>query len=124
MAIKGIGLGWIVVKDFAQSRDFFKKLGLTLKSEAEEYKWAEFSGPEGALLGLCEESPETGDLKAGSNAVLTITVDDIVKTKAAFEKLGVTFVGDIIEVPGHVKMASFVDLDGNMFQIVQVLYTK
>lgn len=128
MAIKGIHLGWIMVKDHAKAVEFFKKLGLRLHTQDTSYGWAEFSGLEdGALLGIGQESPdcsEYGSVKAGSNAVMTMTVDDIVATKAEFEAKGVKFVSDIIEVPGHVKMASFVDLDNNMFQIAEMLDEK
>lgn len=129
MEIKGLHLGWIIVKDHAKSKEFFKKLGLKLTSEDSNYGWAEFSGSEegGALLGVGQESPdcsEYGNLKAGMNAVMTMTVDDIVKAKAELEAQGVKFIGDIIEVPGHVKMATFVDPDNNMFQLVQILHEK
>jgi predicted enzyme related to lactoylglutathione lyase len=129
MAIKGMHLGWIIVKDHAKSKEFFKSLGLKMSSQDSNYGWAEFSGKEegGALLGVGQESPDCADygaMKAGMNAVMTMTVDDIVATKAEFEAKGVKFLGDIMEVPGHVKLATFVDLDNNMFQLAQMLYTK
>ncbi len=129
MEIKGLHLGWIIVKDHAKSKDFFKKLGLKLTSEDSNNGWAEFSGSEegGALLGVGQESPDCADygsLKAGMNAVMTMTVDDIVKAKAELKAQDVKFVGDIVEVPGHVKMATFVDPDNNMFQLVQILHDK
>lgn len=126
MAIQSINLGWIIVKDHAKSVEFFKMLGLEVKSHVPEYCWAEFAGPKGgALLGVgveCKDTAESmGNIRPGSNAVMTFTVDDVEKSKAEFEKQGVKFVSDIIEVPGHVKMATFVDLDGNVFQICQLL---
>ena len=55
------------------------------------------------------------------NAVLAMTVDDIVAAKKELEGKKVSFIGDIIEVPGYVKMATFADPDGNIFQLVQEL---
>ncbi len=126
MAIQSINLGWILVKDHEKAVAFFQQLGLKLTSHEPTYGWAEFVGPQGGTaLGVGTDNPETaashGNLKAGSNAVMTFTVDDVVKTKAEFEKLGVKFFGDIIEIPGHVKMATFVDPDNNVFQIVQMM---
>ena len=62
--------------------------------------------------------------KPGNNSVVTLTVTDIVESKAELEAKGVKFFGDIIEVPGHVKMATFADPDNNVFQLVQMLYQK
>ena len=55
------------------------------------------------------------------NAVLAMTVDDIVAAKKELEGKKVSCIGDIIEVPGYVKMATFADPDGNIFQLVQEL---
>jgi predicted enzyme related to lactoylglutathione lyase len=37
------------------------------------------------------------------------------------EKKGAKKVGDVMEVPGHVKMLLFKDADGNHFQMVEML---
>ena len=123
MNVKSMDMAWISVKDPKKAKEFFRDiLGLELRSEAEEYGWMEFVGKDGgAALGVGKECPESSDVKAGQNAVMTMTVDDIVACKKYLESKGVKFIGDIIEVPGHVKMALFADNDGNKFQIVQVL---
>jgi predicted enzyme related to lactoylglutathione lyase len=121
MKINEIGLSWITVSDYQKSKKFFADLGLELNSDSAEYGWAEFKGVAGAALGIAQENPQHGSEKAGTNAVVTFTVDDILATKQEFEAKGVKFLGDIMEVPGHVKLATFVDLDGNKFQIAQIL---
>lgn len=123
MAIKSIGMPWITVSDMKKTEEFFKhKLGLSVTSHAPEFGWMEFAGKDGGLsLGTGMYSPEYSDQKAGSNAVVCFNVDDIVATKAELEAKGVTFVDEIMEVPGHVKLVTFVDNDGNRFQLAEQL---
>lgn len=117
----GINLSWIVVKDIQAAVKFYTEVaGFALQELSEEYKWAELKGPEGSRLGIAEESSDN-DIKAGSNAITAITVEDIKEAIAFFKEKGVTLVGDMMEVPGHVKIQTFTDLDGNTMQIVQKL---
>lgn len=121
MKAEGIFLSWIVVKDIKEAIDFYTTVvGLELKEYHEEYCWAELSGPGGSILGIGEESSES-PIKAGVNAIVTVSVADIESAKAHFIKNGATLVGDTIEIPHHVKMQTFVDTDGNTMQIVQKL---
>lgn len=125
MVIKKIQLGWIVTGDFATSKKFFTQiLDMKLTTDAPEFGWMELQGNEGGMyLGVGQYQPNNAHCpdKPGSNVVLTMTVDDIVKSKKELEAKGVKFVDDIVEVPGHIKMVSFVDPDGNKFQLVQEL---
>jgi predicted enzyme related to lactoylglutathione lyase len=122
MAIKSIDLGWITVSDFAKAKKFFvEHLGLTINSVNEEMGWLELKGKDGgALLGIAK-AHEQETHRPGSNTVLTLKVDDIEKTKQELEAKDVTFLGGILEVPGHVKLATFIDPDKNVFQLVQDL---
>lgn len=121
MHVKGIHLAWILTSDINRAKKFYNDIGLTLADDAGEYKWLEFKGQDGSLLGIGEQCDSFGQMKAGQNAVVTITVDGIVAAKAELEAKGVQFIGDIQEVPGHVKMALFADPDGNLLQLVQTL---
>ena len=121
MKAKGIYLCWIVVKDIDQSIKFYTEVvGLTLKEYHPEYRWAELSGPGGSLLGIGEEGTDP-TMKSGNNAVITIAVEDINEAIVHFKKKNASLVGDVIEIPGHVKMQTFVDGDGNTLQLVQTL---
>lgn len=121
MNTQGIFLSWIVVKDIKKAIQFYTDVvGLTLKEFHPEYGWAEFSGPNGSTLGIGQESAES-PMKAGINAVVTVSVEDIEIARKHYEEKGATLVGDIIEIPGHAKMQTFVDVDGNTLQIVQKL---
>ncbi|MBA2368795.1 MAG: VOC family protein [Candidatus Protochlamydia sp.] len=121
MKTQGIYLAWIIVKDIKAAIDFYtNQLGLKLISFDETYVWAELSGPEGYVLGICEESLEQGMI-AGTNAVFTITVDDLDEAREECLKKGITLVGEVMEVPGHVKLQTLTDTDGNTLQLVQKL---
>ncbi len=122
MVIKSSELCWLVVADLKKAVEFYTKtLGLKLLSMAEEFGWAELQGKDGgAMIGLCQACAEM-PLKAGSNAVMTFSVNDMDQARKELQAKGLRLVGDVIEVPGHVKMQDFVDLDNNRFQLVQTL---
>lgn len=120
MAIKQINLSWIIVSDIHRSREFFKNtLGLNLNEFSDTVGWAELQGRcGGSLIGLAQYDAQYAS-KAGSNAVITFTVDNIEKTIEELKEKGVVFIGDIITIPNGPKMISFNDPDGNHFQLVE-----
>lgn len=124
MTIKRSDLSWITVSDIQKAKKFFTEvIGLELRTDTPEYGWIELMPKDGgSALGIGQFNPNYGkEVLPGQNAIVTFTVDDIVKTKAEFEKNGVKLLGDIVEVPGHVKMLFFTDHDGNKFQVCQTL---
>lgn len=121
MNTEGIYLSWIVVKDIKKAIEFYTHVvGLTLKEFHPEFNWAELSGPGGSTLGIGQEGSES-PMKAGVNAVVTISVTDLDVALKHYREKGATLVGEVIEIPGHVKMQTFTDSDGNTMQIVQKL---
>lgn len=121
MNTEGIYLSWIVVKDIEKAIKFYTEVvGLTLKEFHPEFNWAELSGPGGSTLGIGQEDSEA-QMKAGVNAVVTISVKDIDAALKHYQEKGATLIGEVIEIPGHVKMQTFTDADGNTMQIVQKL---
>ena len=118
--LKSADLSWITVSDFQKARKFFiETLGLKEISCAEEMGWAELQGPNGgSMIGI---GTACGDMSPGSNAIITFTVDDVDETVAELKKKNVQLIGEVMEVPGHVKLQMFADLDGNKFQLVQML---
>lgn len=121
MKSEGFHLAWIVVKDLEKAIEFYTKtVGLELKELSKEHGWAELSGPHGAILGIAQESSHS-EVSAGSNAVVTITVPEINAAISHFKSRGATLVGKMLEIPGHVKMQTFADADGNTMQLVQTL---
>jgi predicted enzyme related to lactoylglutathione lyase len=123
MSVKEIGLSWIVVKDIKSAVQYYTEVvGLKLSEFNEQYGWAELEGHDGGCrLGIAQENPQE-KVKAGQNAVITFTVDNLEKSKAKMIKLGAKCEGDVMEVPGHVKMQTIIDQDGNCFQICEILH--
>lgn len=115
-------LAWITVHDFDAAIKFYTEVvGLKLVEINHEYGWAELQGKNGARLGIGKKH-EMNSIEPGQNAVLTFTVKDLDVAKASMLKKGATCVGDILEIPGQVRMQTVKDLDGNQFQIVQTYH--
>ncbi len=122
-----MNLAWIVVSDFKKAIEFYTKVvGLKLMEINEQYGWAELEGPHGgARIGIAQQCDQMNDgVKPGQNAVVTFTVDNIEDSVADFSKKGVKLIGKIQEVPGHVKMQTVCDVDGNTFQLCEVIAQK
>lgn len=122
MAIKRSDLAWIVVSNFEESIKYYTDvLGLKLIEKSPEYGWAELGGPDGgSILGISQESAENS-MRAGANAVMTFTVDNLEETKKELAGKSVQFIGEMIEIPETVKMQTFADKDGNTFQLCEML---
>ena len=107
------------VTDLDRSVDWFKdKLGLEERFRAPEAGWAEVTTPTENIsigLGINEEV----DGKGGTTPVFGLV--DIEAAKAELEGNGVTFDGDIMTLPGMVKLATFFDPDGNSYMLAQSL---
>lgn len=125
MSAQSLGLAWIVVNDLKKAVEFYTKVvGLKLMELHEQYGWAELEGQQGgARLGIAQKCPDGNDgVLPGQNAVITITVENLDNFVADLKKKGAHLIGEIQEVPGHVKMQTVVDTDNNRFQLVQVLH--
>jgi predicted enzyme related to lactoylglutathione lyase len=98
------------VSDFERAIAWYRAaFGFELIYKLDDWKWCELSTPvEGVHVGL----GQTDDTTHGGMSA-TFVVQDIVAAKAHLESIGVVFDGDIREVEGMVKLASFTDPDGN-----------
>ena len=122
MAIKSMSLAWISASDMKKAKTFFAdKLGLKVTTDSAEYGWLELQGKDGGFTMGVGKADAQNPIKAGQNAVICFDVDNIEETKKELEAKGVKFMGNIEEVPGHVKLATFADEDGNVFQLAQML---
>ena len=110
------------VTDLDRSVDWFKnKLGLEERFRAPEAGWAEVTTPTENIsigLGINEEV----DGKGGTTPVFGVV--DIEAAKAELEGNGVTFDGDIMTLPGMVKLATFFDPDGNSYMLAHVAVVR
>ncbi len=122
MTVQSIDLAWIVVKDLKNAIKFYTEvLGMKLEVENEMYGWAELVGQNGGMrLGIAQQS-DMEEVAPGSNAILTLKVANIDASKKDLISKGAKLLGDIIEVPGQVKMQTLIDTDGNRLQIVELL---
>ena len=124
MIVKRSDMAWITVSDSAKTKKLFVDiLGMEVRADTPEYGWMELVAQDGgSALGIGQFNPEySKQVQPGQNAVVTFTVDDIVAAKTVLEKNNVIVMGDIVEVPGHVKMLFFADADGNKFQLCNCL---
>ena len=123
LSIKKSNLSWVVVNNLQDAIKFYTEvLGLKVNFESAEFGWAELSGVEGgAALGIAQYNDGMEFLQAGVNAIMTFDVDDLNLMKQSMIEKGTIMLGDVIEVPGHVKLQIFEDASGNKFQIVEQL---
>jgi len=119
---QGLHLTWISVADLdAAIRFYTETLGFTLHERSAESGWAEVKGPSGAHLGIAQYNPTYGGMKPGSNAVPTVVVKDMDQALKELQQKKVRLEGEVMEVPGEVKLQTFIDPDGNTFQLCQLL---
>jgi predicted enzyme related to lactoylglutathione lyase len=124
MNLKSMDLAWITVKDVKEAIKFYTEtVGLKLTEFNEKFGWAELELPAGgAKLGIAQTCPESKDDQPGQNAILTFTVKDLDIAIADMLSKQAKSIGEVIDIPGHVKMQTFSDQDGNRFQLVQVYH--
>ncbi len=96
---------------------FADKLGLEARFKAAEAGWAEVSTPtDGVTIGLNQGAEGSG---GGTTPVLGVR--DVDAARAELEAKGVPFDGETVEIPGMVKLATFLDPDGNRYMFAQSL---
>lgn len=114
-----LNLAWISVSDFDRAVKYYTEtLGLELLECNEGWGWAELRGADGAIFGIGRAQ---NDMKAESNATPCFSVEDLEDKLEELEEKGVTFVGEVVEIPGHVKMQLCQDEDGNQYHLTQML---
>ena len=117
---KGISMSCVTVSSLEETKRIFSDLlGLEVKEYHEKFKWMELEGKEGGRVGFGEP---TGDgMKAGTNAIVSIEVENVDDTRAFLESKDIQFLGDTVEIPGEVKLALFADKDGNQYFLSEKL---
>ncbi len=107
------------VRDLDASIAWFREmLGFEVLFRADEAGWAEMSTPTpGVSIGLGVNQEVDGS--GGTTPVFGVL--DIAAARAELEGKGVQFDGDIVEVPGLVKLATFFDPDGNSYMFAESL---
>lgn len=91
-------------------------LGFKLLYKADDIAWCELStGVERVNVGLSERQEAGG----AGGATLTFGVRDLEAAKAVLDAHAVRQDGDIIEIPGLVRLLTFFDLDDNALMFYQ-----
>jgi predicted enzyme related to lactoylglutathione lyase len=111
-----VNVAWYQVKDLDAAKRFYCDV-LGLKKTFEMDGWCEFSHAEGAAAIGLSAMNEPGE----GGATVVLRVDDLDGSSKELGKKGVKFEGDVLEVPGVVKIATFRDPWGNKLQLCQVL---
>ena len=117
---KGISMSCVTVSSLEETKRLFSDLlGLEVKEHTEEFKWMELQGEEGERIGFGE--PMGDGMKAGTNGVVSISVDNVDEARVFLESNDVQFLGKTVEIPGEVKLAMFADKDGNQYFLAEKL---
>lgn len=108
------------VVDIQASMKWYREvLGFKLIYYMEDLGWCELRSPVRKVnvgLSQVEKMPSPG-----GNAVLTWGIKDIESARSELENKGVRFDGDIRDIEGMVKLATFFDIDGNCYMLYQDL---
>ena len=112
-----INLSWYQVDDLEKAKRFYADV-LGLKKTFEMDGWAEFSHAEGAASIGLNRMAQGDDVKG---ATVVLKVNDLEESRRHFKKHGVEFEGEVQEIPGVVRIATFRDPFGNRLQLVQNL---
>ena len=107
------------VSDWRASLEWYtSRLGFELLYAAEEIGWCEMRTASGDVaVGLSQVEK----VAPNDSCVPTFTVSDVDAERSRLEALDVRFEGDTMTIEGLVKLATFVDPDGNAFMLAQPL---
>ena len=123
--IRGIESILLSSQNAQKLADFYAKtVGLKLTNEYEmgenNEKGFEFTIKGRAGLYIMDHSQVKGRNKNPAQIIINIEVDDIEKEVARLKKGKVKVKQDIYHLEGYGYIATFIDPDGNFFQLVQV----
>lgn len=101
------------------------KVGLKLGAEAEigekgEELYELKMGKGSSGLYIVDHSDIKGKAKEPKRVMVNLEVDNIEKEVERVKKAGVKLIQDIYHVQDYGQIATFADIDGNYFQLVQV----
>ncbi len=120
----GSVLSCVTVSNMERTKHLFTEvLGLELKDFQPDYNWMEVGNEKESLIGFgeCPKEGGEGSPQPGSNAIVSIGVENLEEAMEALKAHHIEFLGDIMEVPGQVKMVLFQDFDGNRFFLCESL---
>lgn len=107
------------VKDLKAAKAWYLDvLGFAVVYDLPEQGWCEVSTPsKDAKLGLSESA----EAKGSGDAFVSFGVKDMAAAKAALVAKNVKLDGDVVTIPGTVKLLYFADPDGNRLMFFEPL---
>lgn len=124
--IKGIESITLFSEDAKKLAEFYRdKVGLEMTMEAEigengESLFGFEFGEEKTALYMMNHSKVKGKHKEPERIMFNLEVDDIEKEVKNLEEKGVKKIADIYHMQEYGLIATFEDIDGNYFQLVQI----
>ncbi|OGK23167.1 hypothetical protein A2954_00570 [Candidatus Roizmanbacteria bacterium RIFCSPLOWO2_01_FULL_37_12] len=121
---KGIESILLFSENAHELADFYEeKVGLKLTNEfmmEGKDEGYEFKMKSGSSLNVLDHSEVKGKNKNPQRMIINFEVDDIEKEVKRIKKNKVKLIQDIYHIEGYGHIATFSDIDGNYFQLVQV----
>lgn len=125
--IKGIESITLFSENAKELAEFYKnKVGLKITLEAEVGEGENLFGFEfegGPGLYVMDHSKVKGTSKVPERIIFNLEVTDIEEDVKKLDEKGVKKIADIYHMQNYGYIATFEDLDGNYFQLVQVKLT-
>lgn len=122
--VKGIESILLFSEDAQKLADFYKdKVGLEITTEAEVGDGEDFFGFEfegGPGLYIMHHSKVKGSSKQPERIMFNLEVMDIEEEVKKLDEAGVKKIQDIYHMESYGYIATFEDIDGNYFQLVQI----
>ncbi len=119
--IKTVWCVTFYVSDLEKAAEFYEKtLGLDKKYEYSSYVGFECGGVEIGLIPKFFQGQKVSLLSPS----VEFLVDDIEKTYSELQRKGVKFIKELHDEPWGGKQATFMDLDSNILEIVQIDWEK
>lgn len=126
--IRGIESVLLFSEDAKKLAKFYEeKVGLKITFEAvmdKDDDMYEFKMKSGSPLYVIHHSKVKGKNQKPERIMFNLEVDDVEKEVKRLKKNKVKLVQDIYHVEGYGYIATFADIDGNYFQLVQVRAKK
>ncbi len=125
--IRGIESVMLFSENAEKLAKFYKeKVGLKITFEAvmgegkDETNMYEFKMKNGSSMNIMDHKKVKGKNKSPNRMMINLEVDDIEKEVKRLVKNKVKKIQDTYHVEGYGYVATFEDMDGNYFQLVQV----
>ncbi len=118
--LQKMGVVFYFVSDWDRAKTFYgETLAMKQVYCSDEGGWAEYSTNSDVNLAIHRTRQGQEVTKGGGTAIFDVANAE--EAKAQLEERGVTFAGDLRDIPGITRLGTFHDPDGNSLQIVQDL---